>query len=132
MKRLLVLLLVLVLAASAAGCSVKEKKTQVPDASAQSGAVAGTRIPNSFKETLPKFTFDGEISEQYSEGLRYTFSAPCSEKTFQKYVKALEKAGYKEKVTSGTGYYAATLKSGMRIEAVLKDGRITASVWRVN
>ena len=133
MKRLLGFLLVLILAVTAAGCSVKDKKTNLPDVSAASvTAVSSTRIPNSFKETLPKFSFDGEITENYDEGLRYVFSAPCSEKTFQKYQKALEKAGYKENATSGKGYYAATLASGMRVEAVLKDGNVTVSVRRVN
>ncbi|MBR2730914.1 MAG: hypothetical protein IKD72_02885 [Clostridia bacterium] len=132
MKRMLGLLLALILAVSAAGCSVKENKAAPSGNAASTAAVITTRVPNSFKDTLPEFKFDGEITEKYDEGLRYSFSAPCSEKTFQKYLKALEKAGYKEKPTTGTGYYAATLASGMRVEAVLKDGRVTVSVKRVN
>lgn len=133
MKRLLVFLLVLLLAASVSGCSVKRKNTPAAtDAAKPSATVASTRVHNSFADTLPDFKFDGAVTESYDEGLRYAFSAPCSEKTFQKYVKALEKAGYKEKAVSGEGYYAAYLESGFYLEAALRSETVTVTVKRAN
>ena len=89
-----------------------------------------TRIYNSFKDVLPKFDFDGEVVENYKEGLNYSFSAKCSKSQFNKYVEKVKKAGFENKATEGEGYYAAYSNEGYYTEITLVNGNITVFIKR--
>ena len=87
-----------------------------------------TRIANTFKGVLPRF--DGEISENYKEGISYSFSAECSKGKFEKYVEKVKKAGFVSKASEGEGYYAAYSEEGYYTEMTLVNGNATVFIKR--
>ena len=89
-----------------------------------------TRIPNNFKDVLPSFKFDSEISENYKEGLSYSFSAKCSKSKFRKYIEKVKNAGFVNKASEAEGYYAAYSENGYYTEITLVNGNITAYIKR--
>lgn len=89
-----------------------------------------TRIHNNFADILPSFKFDSEITENYKEGISYSFGAKCSESKFKKYIDKVKKAGFDQKASEGNGYYAAYSEDGYYTEITLVNGNITVFIKR--
>ena len=89
-----------------------------------------TRIHNNFADVLPAFKFDSEITENYKEGISYSFGAKCSESKFRKYIDKIKKAGFDQKSSEGKGYYAAYSEDGFYTEITLVNGNITVFIKR--
>lgn len=87
-----------------------------------------TRIHNNFADILPSFKFDSEITENYKEGINYSFSAKCSDSKFKKYIDKVKKEGLDKKASEGNGYYAAYSDDGYYTEITLVNGNITVFV----
>lgn len=128
LKKLLALSLAFMLAVGFSACKVDKNNATGEKSSETTQKI--TRIYNSFKDTLPDFGFDSEPVENYVEGISYSFSAECSEKDFEKYVKAVIKTGFDVKPVEGKGYYKAHNAEKYFVEAVLVDGMITVFVKR--
>ena len=127
-KRLLAFLLVFMLAVGFSACKVNKSNTSGKKDGETTQKI--TRIYNSFKDTLPDFRFDSEPVENYVEGISYSFSAECSEKDFDKYIKAVKKTGFDVRSVEGNGYYKAHNAEKYFVEIVLVDGMITVFVKR--
>ncbi len=89
-----------------------------------------TRIYNNFADVLPSFKFDSEITENYKEGISYSFGAKCSDGKFRKYIDKVKKAGFDQKASEGKGYYAAYSEDGYYTEITLINGNITVFIKR--
>ena len=89
-----------------------------------------TRIHNDFADVLPSFEFDSEKTENYKEGISYSFGAKCSDGKFRKYVDKVKKAGFDQKPSEGKGYYAAYSEDGYYTEITLVNGNITVFIKR--
>lgn len=127
-KKLLSLLFVFMLAVGFSSCKVDKNNTA--DRNKNETTQKITRIYNSFKDTLPDFGFDSKPVENYEEGISYSFSAECSGKDFEKYIKAVKKNGYDVKSVEAKGYYKAYNAEKYFVEIVLVDGNITVYVKR--
>lgn len=89
-----------------------------------------TRIHNNFADVLPSFKFDSEITENYKEGISYSFGAKCSDSKFKKYIDKVKKAGFDQKSSEGKGYYAAYSEDGYYTEITLVNENITVFIKR--
>lgn len=127
-KKLLALSLVLMIAVGFSACKVDKNDTSGKKDDETTQRI--TKIYNSFKDTLPDFSFDSKPVENYVEGISYSFSAECTEKDFDKYIEAVQKTGYDVKPVEGKGYYKAHNAEKYFVEAVLVDGMITVFVKR--
>lgn len=130
LKKLAAAVLIAIMALSFCSCNDIENKGYVSNTS-ETSTQPQTRIHNNFKDVLPKFRFDSDPIETYREGLSYSFSAECSEKDFNKYVKALKKAGFEVNPAEANGYYAAKTLDKFYVEATLVSGNITVYIKRV-
>lgn len=130
LKKITAALLILMVALSLCSCNTIENNGIVGN-SAVTTTQPQTRIPNNFKDVLPRFRFDSDPIETYREGLSYSFSAKCSESDFNKYVKSLKKSGFEINPAEGNGYYAAKNADKFYVEATLVSGNITVFVKRV-
>ncbi len=90
-----------------------------------------TRIHNNFKDVLPSFKFENPISEKYEESIRYVLSVRCSQKEFEKYVKALKKAGFVNSATEASTYYSAKTEDGYFAEVTYIQEILTVHVKKV-
>ncbi|MBR4858594.1 MAG: hypothetical protein IKU08_05345 [Clostridia bacterium] len=129
LKRIISALCVTVIAVSFTACQkIDGGNTGSTDSKAASQKV--TRIYNSFADVLPSFDFDGEKTENYKEGISYSFSAKCSDSKFKKYIDKVNKAGFDQKPSEGKGYYAAYSEDGYYTEITLVNGNITVFIKR--
>ncbi len=129
-KRIVSLIGAVLIAFSITACKKIESGTSHGNNDAPSSTQKVTRIANNFKDVLPKFDFDGEISENYKEGLSYSFSAKCSKNKFRKYVDKVKKAGFESRASEGEGYYAAYSDEGFYTEITLVNENITVFIKR--
>jgi len=130
LKKITAAVLVAITALSLCSCNSIENNGNVGNTS-EFTTQPQTRIPNNFKDVLPKFKFNSDLVENYREGLSYSFSAECSERNFNKYVKALKKAGFEINPAEADGYYAAKSADKFYVEATLVSGNITVYIKRV-
>lgn len=128
-KRITAVLLLALISLSITSCKIDNDIDLTGDATAQS-TQKETRIHNSFKDALPDFGFDSVPSENYREGVSYSFSAQCSEKDYKKYIDAVKKSGFNIKATEASGYYSAYTEDDYFAEITLVEGMITVFVKR--
>lgn len=89
-----------------------------------------TKIYNSFKDVLPSFGFDSTPVEKYEEGLSYSFSAKCSSKKFEKYIKKVKENGFTNRAAEDDGYFSAYNAEKYYVEITLVNENITVFVKR--
>ncbi len=128
-KRIIALICAVLIVSGITACK-KIDINQNSQSTKASTTVKETRIHNNFKDVLPKFDFDSQLSENYREGMSYSFSAECSDNKFKKYVDKVKKAGFVSKASEGEGYFAAYSEDGYYTEMTLVGGRITVYIKR--
>ena len=126
LKRFAAAAAVLLVIFSFSSCNVKDD--EIPEVSV---TVKETRVHNNFKDVLPKPDFDGEISENYDEGIKYSFNVKCSEKECEKYIKQLKKAGFVERATETKNYYTAVTEDGYFVEMTYINGNLTVYTKKI-
>ena len=126
LKRFAAAAAVLLVFFSFSSCNVKDDEI-----SEVSVTVKETRVHNNFKDVLPKPDFDGEISESYDEGIKYSFNVKCSEKECEKYIKQLKKAGFVERATETKNYYTAVTEDGYFVEMTYINGNLTVYTKKI-
>lgn len=127
LKRFVAAVSALLIIFSLSSCSIK-KGDENPEVSV---TVKETRVHNNFKDVLPKPDFDGEISENYDEGIKYSFNVKCSEKECEKYIKQLKKAGFVERATETKNYYTAVTEDGYFVEMTYINGNLTVYTKKI-
>lgn len=90
-----------------------------------------TVIFNNFGYALPNFEFDNEISEDYEEGVKYSFNVKCSKKECAKYIEELKKAGFTERATETKNYYTAVSEDGYFVEMTYINGNLTVYTKKI-
>ena len=93
--------------------------------------VKETRIYNHFKDAVPEFNFKNDPTEEYNEGISYVLRVEASEKEVEKYIKALQKAGFTESAVEAEKYYAARTAEGYHVELTNIDGILTVYVRKM-
>ena len=126
LKRFAAAAAVLLVIFSFSSCNVKDD--EIPEVSV---TVKETRVHNNFKDVLQKPDFDGEISENYDEGIKYSFNVKCSEKECEKYIKQLKKAGFVERATETKNYYTAVTEDGYFVEMTYINGNLTVYTKKI-
>lgn len=132
MKKIFAVLLMLAIALGVAGCNLKNDSI---DANESSAVITTTEqitlIYNHFKDRLPEFDFKKEVKDSYRESLSYSFSVECSDREFNKYVSALEDAGFNKNAVSAEGYYTASTEDSYFVEAALISGVLNVNVKKI-
>ena len=132
MKKIFAVCLIPAVALGIAGCNVQR---DFPEEKSSSIAVSTTEqitlIYNHFKDRLPEFKFKKEIKDAYRESLSYSFSVESSDREFQKYVSALEDAGFNNNAVSAEGYYTASTEDSYFVEAALIDGILNVNIKKI-
>ena len=132
MKKIFAAFLILVVALSVAGCNIKK---DIIDEKESDAVVTTTEqvtlIYNHFKDRLPEFKFKKEIKDTYRESLSYSFSVESSDREFQKYVSALESAGFNKNAVSAEGYYTAITEDSYFDEAAMIDGILNLNIKKI-
>ncbi len=100
--------------------------TQTPETT-----VKETRIYNYFKDAVPEFEFKNTPTEEYNEGISYVLRVEASEKEVEKYIKALQKAGFTESAVQAEKYFAARNAEGYHVELTNIDGILTVYVRKM-
>lgn len=129
-KRFIAALSAVLIIFGMSACSIKENET-INKTSSDVTTVKETKVRNNFKDVLPKPKFDNEISEDYEEGIKYSFSVKCSEKECEKYIKQLKKAGFVERATETESYYTAFTEDGYFVEMTYIGGNLTVYTKKV-
>lgn len=94
--------------------------------------VKETRIYNHFKDAVPEFKFKNTPTEEYNEGISYVLRVEASEKEVEKYIKALQKAGFTESSVQAEKYFAARNSEGYHVELTNIDGILTLYVRKMS
>ncbi len=132
MKKIFAVLFVLVISLSVAGCNIKNDNIDEKESDAVVTTTEQvTLIYNHFKDRLPEFKFKKEIKDTYRESLSYSFSVESSDREFQKYVSALESAGFNKNAVSAEGYYTASTEDSYFVEAALIDGILNVNIKKI-
>ena len=132
MKKIFAAFLILVVALSVAGCNIKKDNIDEKESDAVVTTTEQvTLIYNHFKDRLPEFKFKKEIKDTYRESLSYSFSVESSDREFQKYVSALESAGFNKNAVSAEGYYTASTEDSYFVEAALIDGILNVNIKKI-
>lgn len=132
MKKIFAAFLILVVALSVAGCNIKKDNIDEKESDAVVTTTEQvTLIYNHFKDRLPEFKFKKEIKDTYRESLSYSFSVESSDREFQKYVSALESAGFNKNAVSAEGYYTAITEDSYFVEAALIDGILNVNIKKI-
>ena len=132
MKKIFAVLFVLVISLSVAGCNIKKDNIDEKESDAVVTTTEQvTLIYNHFKDRLPEFKFKKEIKGTYRESLSYSFSVESSDREFQKYVSALESAGFNKNAVSAEGYYTAITEDSYFVEAALIDGILNVNIKKI-
>ena len=132
MKKIFAVLFVLVISLSVAGCNIKKDNIDEKESDAVVTTTEQiTLIYNHFKDRLPEFKFKKEIKDTYRESLSYSFSVESSDREFQKYVSALESAGFNKNAVSAEGYYTAITEDSYFVEAALIDGILNVNIKKI-
>ncbi len=132
MKKIFAVLFVLVISLSVAGCNIKNDNIDEKESNAAITTTEQvTLIYNHFKDRLPEFKFKKEIKDTYRESLSYSFSVESSDREFQKYVSALEDAGFNKNTVSAEGYYTASTEDSYFVEAALISGVLNVNIKKI-
>ncbi len=132
MKKIFAVLFVLVISLSVAGCNIKNDNIDEKESDAVVTTTEQvTLIYNHFKDRLPEFKFKKEVKDTYKESLSYSFSVECSDREFQKYVTALEDAGFSKNAVSAEGYYTASTEDSYFVEAALINGVLNVNIKKI-
>ncbi len=130
-KRLIAAISALLMIMSVSACSIKESNgSETVKTSATT--VRETKVHNNFKDILPKFKFDNEISEDYEESIKYSFNVKCSEKVCKNYIKQLKKVGFVERAVETESYYTAFTEDGYFVEMTYINGNLTVYTKKVS
>ena len=126
LKKFVAVALIMIAVIGISACSVENGK----DNNAVT-TVRETVVYNSFKDALPYFSFDNEISEAYEENVKYSFNVKCSSKECAKYIEELKKAGFTERATETKNYYTAVSEDGYFVEMTYINGNLTVYTKKI-
>ncbi len=125
-KRISAAVLAVIMIMSISACSINNDKSDTVTTT-----VKETKIHNNFRDVLPDYNFDNEISEDYEESVKYSFNVKCSEKECEKYIEKLKKAGFTERATETDNYYTAVSKDGYFVEMTYINGNLTVYTKKI-
>lgn len=131
LKKIISAALAVLLLAGLSACSIKDDTSDKTRFSVSTTVLRETRIHNYFKDMLPDFEFENQVSESYEESVKYIFNVECSERECKKYIEALKEAGFVNSATETESYYTASTDEGYFVEMTHINGMLTVYTKKI-